>query len=170
MSPAIRTYFLSLYNFVPSCSVCNEKLKRDQIIGGIDKDRLIKLSPTSDSYNFDGNQYLTIIPNSGSLLFNTRYNPDDYRLEFQSIDADYHHVVDTFRLEERYNYHKFFALRLYDRYIDYPPAVIEMFEEVFEKKKSKKDIEEDIFGDDFSKTHNRCFDKLRRDMKKLSGR
>lgn len=40
---------LSFYNFVPSCSVCNEKLKGADMIGETDKSKLLALSPTSVS-------------------------------------------------------------------------------------------------------------------------
>ena len=44
---------LSFYNFVPSCSVCNEKLKGADRIGETDKQKLIQLSPTSEQYRFE---------------------------------------------------------------------------------------------------------------------
>ena len=46
---------LSFKNFVPSCSVCNEKLKRDDMLGNLNRDDLLRLSPTSDLYDFDEN-------------------------------------------------------------------------------------------------------------------
>lgn len=161
---------LSLYNFVPSCSVCNEKLKGADRIGALDRSRLLKLSPTSSHYDLDSNLFVSIIPKTGVSLSDTQSHPEDYRLEFLPSNNDYQEVVDEFCLEERYNYHKPLALRYFDRYKDYSPAVIKMFAKVLNGAKTELEIEEDIFGDKFSKNNNRCFEKLKQDIRKQSGR
>lgn len=160
---------LSLYNFVPSCSVCNEKLKRMVILGDQDKAKLLKLSPTSDKYDFDDSVQIAIIPKTGSTMLKTHLHPQNFRLEFLHPGV-YQESVDTFALEERYNYHKCEALRLYDKYQDYSPAKIMMLEFMFLFSKTRDDIMDDIFGVRYSGKHSRCFDKLTRDITKQCGR
>lgn len=160
---------LSLYNFVPSCPVCNEKLKRSSRLGGLDKRKLLKLSPTSVAYNFDNTTNIAIIPKAGVSMLKTLSHPSDFHLEFLHPGV-YQESVETFALEERYNYHKCAALRLYDLYQDYSPAKIRMLEIMFLFSKSKDDIMDDIFGVKFSDKHSRCFDKMKRDITKQCGR
>lgn len=160
---------LSLYNFVPSCSVCNEKLKRSSRLGGLDKRKLLKLSPTSNAYDFDNTSNIAIIPKTGASMLKTFSHPSDFHLEFLHPGV-YQESVETFALEERYNYHKCEALRLYDQYQDYSPAKILMLEIMFLFSKSKDDIMDDIFGVNFSDKHSRCFDKMKRDITKQCGR
>lgn len=161
---------LSLYNFVPSCPTCNEKLKGADRIGGLDKGLLLRLSPTSGKYQFDDEIQIIIVPNTGTSLYKTMRTPGKYRLDFSPLSSDYQKIVDEFNLEERYNYHKEEALRLYDLYQDYTPAKIKMLQEQFGNAKTIEDIEDDIFGVNFATQYGRCFDKLKRDIKKLSGR
>lgn len=160
---------LSLYNFVPSCSVCNEKLKRSSRLGGLDKGKLLKLSPTSDAYDFDNTSSIAIIPKDGISMLKTLSHPSDFHLEFLHPGV-YQESVKTFALEDRYNYHKSEALRLCDLYQDYSPAKIRMLEIMFLFSKSEDDIMDDIFGVKFSDKQSRCFDKMKRDITKQCGR
>lgn len=161
---------LSLYNFVPSCSVCNEKLKGADRVGQLDRTQLLKLSPTSEQYNFDTEMNINIIPTTGASMFKTLQNKDAFRLEFLPVNSDYQQIVGEFQLEPRYNYHKAIALRDYDRYQDYSPAVIKMFSTVLKDAKTLTEIEDDIFGVSFDENEHRCFCKLKRDIKKQAGR
>lgn len=160
---------LSLYNFVPSCPVCNEKLKRSSRLGGLDKAKLLMLSPTSDAYDFDNTSNIAIIPKDGASMLKTLSHPSDFHLEFLHSGV-YQESVEKFALDERYNYHKCEALRLYDLYQDYSPAKIRMLEIMFLFSKSKDDIMDDIFGVKFSDKQSRCFDKMKRDITRQCGR
>lgn len=160
---------LSLYNFVPSCSVCNEKLKRSATIG--DKKNsaeLIELSPTSDGYDFDKNVSFGVTPKRVST-FGFLKNQKKYKIEITCHDSVFEKSVALFRLKQRYNYHKVFALRLLDLKERYSTGSIKMISNLMEGKASRgsyseQQIYEDIFGEEYSKVGHRCFDKLRRDV------
>lgn len=163
---------LSIYNFVPCCSVCNEKLKRTITIGDkTNKNELIKLSPTSGGYNFDGNVTFFVIPRVAST-FGFLKNQNKYKIDIICQDAAFEKTVDLFRLKQRYNHHKVFALRLLDLKERYSTGSIKMISNLLQNKKqfpnryTEQQIYEDIFGEEYSKVGHRCFDKLRRDILK----
>ena len=161
---------LSLYNFVPSCPVCNEKLKNSETIGDkTDKNELIKLSPTSDEYDFDGNVTFNVTPRRVSTYGFVK-NMKKYSIDITCHDSTFKKSVDLFRLKQRYNYHKIFALRLLDLKERYSVGSISMISNLLRGMADKPDryteqqIYEDIFGEEYSRVGHRCFDKLRRDI------
>ncbi len=163
---------LSLYNFVPSCPVCNEKLKHSKTIGDkTDKNELIKLSPTSDNYDFDGNVTFGVTPQRASTYGFVKHMKK-YSIDITCHDTAFKKSVGLFRLRQRYNYHKIFALRLLDLKERYSVGSISMISNLLRGMAAKPDryteqqIYEDIFGEEYSKVGNRCFDKLRRDVLK----
>ena len=161
---------LSLYNFVPSCPTCNQKLKRSATIGSkIDKKELIKLSPTSDKYDFDKNVLFYITPKRMST-FGFLRNLEDYRIDMKCHDKSFEKSIGLFRLKQRYNYHKVFALRLLDLKERYSPGSIKMISNLLQgscsEKYTEEQIREDIFGEEYSKVGHRAFDKLRKDILK----
>ncbi|WP_434503744.1 hypothetical protein [Prevotella sp.] len=159
---------LSLYNFVPSCSVCNEKLKHSDRVGGLDKNKLLRFSPTSDHYKFDNEISIVVTPNPSISTLRAQMHDKDFKIEFlpNGSDRDYLAIVNEFRLEERYNYHKKLALKRYDLYHDYSDATITAIKTTLGDIKTEEDIKEDIFGERFINDNNRCFGKLIRDIKK----
>lgn len=161
---------LSLYNFVPSCQVCNEKLKHTATIGDKhDKNELIKLSPTSDSYNFDGSVTFRVTPKQATT-FGFVKNQKRYTVEVVCHDPAFEKSVELFRLKQRYNYHKVFALRLLDLKERYSAGNIRMISNLMRtstgtpERYTEQQIREDIFGEEYSKVGHRCFDKLRKDV------
>lgn len=163
---------LSLYNFVPCCSVCNEKLKGTTTIGEkTNKNELIKLSPTSVDYDFDGNVTFSVIPRKAST-FGFLKNQNKYKIDITCKDATFEKTIDLFRLKQRYNHHKVFALRLLDLKERYSTGSIKMISNLLQNKQqhpnryTEQQIYEDIFGEEYSKVGHRCFDKLRRDILK----
>ena len=81
---------LSLYNFVPSCQICNQKLKGTRVLGtgGVPKE---KLSPSSPQFDGEKKTGFHILPkasvNAGRLR--PTLNPQDYDLKLDAIDPDY---------------------------------------------------------------------------------
>ena len=68
----------------------------------------------------------------------------------------------SFRLEERYEYHKGETLRLLDLKRKFPMSNIRQIARLMHK--TADEVKEDIFGIHFSKNNHRCFDKMRRDI------
>ena len=159
---------LSLMNFVPCCSVCNEKLKGSDVLGGekeSDWGRVLKkVSPTSGLYDFDNTSKLKLLDNGHGWL-KAQNHPDDYSLEFTSSDSDYQtEIIGEFHLEERYSYHKSEALRWHDLINDYPASKIHEMAVALKGYKTEEELRNDIFQTEYFKNNVRCFDKLRRDI------
>lgn len=159
---------LSLFNFVPSCQVCNEKLKRKRTLGN-DETQRSKLSPTSDHYDFDNQVTIVLRRRDGGVpKLNCLQHASEYRLTYECKDKDYEKSVGLFRLIERYNYHKVEALRLQDLLSDYS-GYITMLHQLFDgnglgKVYTEDKIREDLFGENFNMSFHRCFGKLHEDI------
>lgn len=158
---------LSLMNFVPSCQVCNSRLKKTRILGkdGIPEG---KLSPTSPLYDFDNGVTIRILPKTGQIKINPTQHREDYNLVFDISDNDYEYFVNLFKLEERYSYHKIEALRWVELKQKYTDARITMMSNALSGNPdfTVDKIREDIFGSDFTNNEHRCFSKMKRDILK----
>ena len=154
----------SLFNLVPSCPICNERMKRDKAMAKSQR-LLKKFSPTSGAFHFDSNISLELMPVGGAVKRPFLKNRDTYELDFDChLDKSYQKYIKLFRLKERYNYHKAEALRLKDLKMRYPSTNVSniagMLGLTFDV------VNEDIFGLRFAKEEHRCFEKLKRDMLK----
>ena len=139
---------LSLFNFVPSCSHCNQDLKGTKLIGGT-IETAKRLSPTTNGYDFYHKVKFVVTPkpNAHSLEVDKKY-VDDYEVDFVFKNNIYSYVVDIFNLKERYNQNqaKGVAIDVMDTIRRNPPAHIqaladlehvsydEKFEEIFKMK------------------------------------
>jgi len=150
---------LSLFNFVPSCQVCNSRIKLDNTIGTT-KRQHDKFNPASDKYDFDKNVKICLRMNTPSVSFS---NPSDYYIHF-SCHSSYDKVVGFFHLEERYEFHKVEAIRLKRLKSLYPKSAIRKIANLLHK--SEYEVYEDLFHNKYLADNGRCFEKLTRDMLK----
>ena len=150
---------LSLHNFVPSCPVCNERLKRKNPLSD-SLDGLKLVAPCSE--DFDTNKQIHFKVNQEKVCTSGfMRHKDCYRMKINAHGV-YASYAKLFRLEERYEYHKGEALRLLDLKRKYPMSNIRQIARLMHK--TADEVKEDIFGLHFSKDNHRCFDKLKRDM------
>lgn len=167
---------LSLFNFVPSCQMCNGSRIKGKKVLYRDARLRKKLSPTNDSYDFEGNVKIMVVNKNGNcstMGFEKRL--DDFELIFDCHkDPDYYEEVKAFHLTERYNYHKCEALRLLDlkeRYTD--SRIVEIARMILQSPNAKSTIhgmkyitqlKHDIFAVEFGRKYHRSFGKLREDI------
>lgn len=154
---------LSLFNLVPSCQVCNSRIKHQK---GLSKDKqlLKKFSPTSSGFSFDENVVIELYPKEERIK-PYMSNREAYQIHFNcQKDEDYREYVEKLHLQERYEYHKVEALRLKDLQEKYPPANIEYISNLLGIP--REEVKEDLFGEKFAVREHRCFKKLRRDILK----
>lgn len=159
---------LSLFNFVPSCQICNQNLKGTKVLGkrGVPKE---KLSPTSPLFDFDNKVEFHVIPKPGVKPGRLRptLHPQDYDLQLDAIDPDYEDFIQLFKLQERYQFHKKVALHWQEMKSKYSDARILMMEASLKHRSfSFKRIKSDIFQSDLYKKGYMSFKKLRDDMLK----
>lgn len=154
---------LALYNFVPSCSVCNSRIKHQKGLAS-SKKLMKKYCPTSTGFDFDGKVDIVLDPKDGAATPYMEHR-DDYNIVFDcSKDKDYEKYVNKFLLTERYNCHKVEALRLKDLQLYYPDSHILGICGIVSK--TFGEVKEDLFGLRFTKDEHRLFKKLRKDMLK----
>ena len=152
----------SLFNLVPSCPICNERMKRDKALAKSQR-MLKKFSPSSGAFHFDKSVNMVLMPIDGSIKRPFMKNRDAYELDFDChTDKSYQKYVKMFRLKERYNYHKVEALRLKDLKMKYPATNVSSIASLLGL--TFNEVNEDIFGLRFVKEEHRCFEKLKRDM------
>lgn len=162
---------LSLFNFVPSCQVCNEKLKKD-LEFATTKDEWLKISPTYTGSRFDDEVPIKMVPETTcSTFFELASNKGKYHLEFETNGVKvYDEYISILKLRDRYNYHKDLALHILDlkeRYTEEKRQEISRilsakFDPNDEKLYSDEQINKDILEEEFNA--DRCFSKLRKDM------
>jgi 5-methylcytosine-specific restriction endonuclease McrA len=144
---------LSLYNFVPSCYVCNSKLKKDQDIGDV--------APTSETFDFDQKvAFKTFLANT-NLQVNTQ---DDFDLFLKEDFTDeYQKYINVFELDGRYAYHKYKVLELINKRKAYPDSRIKELAGLTQK--TEEEVRQDIFGEYFPDAmHKRPLSKLIKDI------
>lgn len=169
---------LSLFNFVPSCQMCNgSRIKGQKQIYSNARLRK-KLSPSNFNYDFEEKVTIEVINKNGNcstIGFEKRMW--EYELRFNTYrDPDYDEEIKAFYLTERYNYHKCEALRLLDlkeRYTD--AKILELARLIAGGSNTKASphgmkyitqLKHDIFAMEFNHIHHRCFGKLHDDILK----
>lgn len=169
---------LSLFNFVPSCQMCNGSRIKGQRELYSDARIRKKLSPTNEDYDFEGKVRIEVVNKKGecsTIGFERRMA--DYEIRFNThLDPDYAEEVKEFYLEERYNYHKCEALRLLDLMERYTDAhIMELARMILQSPKTKvsahgtryiTQLKQDIFASNYNHRFHRCFGKLYDDIMK----
>lgn len=167
---------LSLFNFVPSCQVCNgQRIKGSRLLYPDARLRK-KLSPTNLNYDFEGKVKIEVKNKKwecSTIGFEKRM--DDYEIKFDThLDPDYNEEVKAFHLKERYEYHKCEALRMLDLKERYSDArILEMARMIAGGSKVKMTLlgagylallKEDVFAKEFRKKFHRSFGKMYDDV------
>ena len=142
---------LSLFNFVPSCPVCNERIKREDL-PYVNLNELKYLSPSS--FAFDLHKRIKVklghskSPRKDFIYFVAKHPYDRY--------------VDFFHLQERYDYHKIEALRLEKLKKNYSRSQIAQIAKCLHR--AEKEVKEDIFNQRYMQNSHRCFAKFTIDI------
>lgn len=157
---------LSLFNFVPSCSVCNEKLKgAEELTADGSREGLLVSSPTSPYYEFDEEVTIKVIPHVGANWLRAQEHEQDFHVELLTDNSNYQNLIEVFRLEERYNYHKCEALRLQDKLLEYPDDKLCMMSSALGGGTyTPQKIREDLLEIEFAEKKHRCFSKMKCDI------
>jgi len=158
----------SLFNLIPCCPVCNQRLKRNKVLG-CNAQESISLSPSSKYYAFDDYSHFAVLPIHIGKGLRFVDNADNYKVEIIPKLDVCKKEINMFQLNDRYDFHKIRALRLLDLIKDYPPAHIKMIHNVLIKSgafHSEQKITEDIFGNQHAQNYKRAFAKLILDVMK----
>ena len=161
---------LSLYNLIPSCYVCNSKVKGIREIDA--------LSPSSSKFDFDKKvTFKTFMRNETLLIKDSK----DFELllkeDFTNV---YRKYIDVFELNGRYAYHKYKVLEMIQKRKAYPDSRIKELAQLTQK--TQEEVKQDLFGAylfgaylfgaylfDADVLHKRPLSKLTRDIAKELG-
>lgn len=149
---------LSLFNFVPSCQICNSRIKKSLILGD-NKDERTKFNPASSTYSFDTDVKIRL--RMWRLPCTAFRKMNDYYIYFRCRNG-YDKPVEFFHLQDRYEFHKKEAIRLLKLKNNYPQSAIQRIAQLLGKATSE--VREDLFHKKFLSDNNRCFSKLTRDI------
>ncbi len=145
---------LSLYNLIPSCYTCNSKVK------GINE--IDNLSPSSSKFDFDDKVKFRTFVSSQNLQV---VKEKDFSLLLKEyFSLDYKEYIDSFMLNERYEYHKYKVIEMINKRKEYPDSRIK--ELAILTRKTEEDVKQDLFGQYFFKEglHKRPLSKLIKDI------
>ena len=152
---------LSLYNLIPSCYVCNSKLKKEK--------ELDVFAPNSKSFDFNQKVKfkLFLSPHCKNLNIKSK---DDIEIPLKERYSDkYEKYIEVFKLNERYQAHKDIVFEMIEKAELYPESRLKELQDLtgIDYQQIKKDIFNLIDDDiDLSKEP---FSKLKRDMAKELG-
>ena len=132
---------LSLYNLIPSCYICNSKLKRSETLWDINGD-IEKVSPSSNKFKFDEKVKFKSFLSGNVLNINSKKDFDIFLKEEGSNDYDKY--IDILRLDERYAYHKRHVLEMIKKREIYPDSRIEELAQL--TKQTTEKVKQDLFG------------------------
>lgn len=156
---------LSLYNFVPSCVTCNSPaIKGTKTIGDTEEE-ILKLSPTADSYDFEGKVKFEVkMVTPGVADLKATSHADDYDVEFVVGEATYQKTIDLFELKQRYNHGivKSELLKWRDRRRYYSDNKVREIANL--KMVSFDEMFEDIFELELRRREHYPMEKARRDI------
>ena len=147
---------LSLYNLIPSCYVCNSKLKKEK--------KLDVFAPNAKSFDFDQKVKFKLYLTDSCKDLNIKAKDNiDIQLKEQYSNK-YEDYIKVFRLNERYKAHKDIVLEMIKNAELYPESRLKELQDLtgIPYQEIKKDIFK-LIGDevDLSKEP---FSKLKRDM------
>lgn len=165
-------FSLCLYNFVPSCQVCNSRIKlKNEYYDGKTAEEIEKLFPTSKEYNY-----------TDSLRFHIRHikedprfdpsdpkyvkNKDDFDIELETIgDNIYLDEADAFKIIPRYRKHIVEFLTYIDKARKYPKSYFLLLAGQKSQKEADS-LQEAIFNHRLRNDEKQIFQKIYNDIDK----
>lgn len=145
---------LSLYNLVPSCYVCNSKVKDSKI-------PFDNFSPTNKNFDFDEKvKFKSFLLN---LNLQIEKEQDFYIKLIENYSNKFDQYIESLNLNNRYDYHKYKVLEMIQKRKEYPDSRIKEISDL--TNKTQGEIKQDLFGIYISESlHKRPLSKLIKDI------
>lgn len=151
---------LSIFNFIPSCYSCNSKFKKSLQFINVSTESY--RSPTSENFQFNE-----------EVKFKIMYAEDIKNLEITSLNdfklyldtnKSYQDYTNTFKLNERYVFHKNIVLEIITKKKEYSDSNIDEMVRIIGK--SAEEIKKDLYGKEIfdGELQEKPFTKLKRDI------
>lgn len=158
----------SLYNFVPSCYVCNSKFKKTHLFSKNIKE-LYRYSPTYENYKSSGEIKFSLIQKKIVNIFdfskfrNLKFL-NNFEINVEPVESN-NSIISILHLRQRYFIHKEEAVRIAYLKEKYSDATIAEIARILSSKNirtSSAKIKNDIFHS--PKYNNESLSKLRQDI------
>jgi len=145
---------LSIYNLIPSCYICNSKVKGTSAIKAP--------SPTSKKFDFDEKvKFKTFVKNENLQI----KDDNDFRLLLkEDFSEKYTSYIDTLELNGRYEYYKYKVIEFINKRKLYPDSRIKELADLTHQTQEK--VKQDLFGEFLNDKdlHKRPLSKLIKDI------
>jgi hypothetical protein len=153
---------LSIFNLIPSCSVCNSKIKGSIPFYG-DKE-LEHTNPYLKSFQFDEKVKFKLFLNKTCKDLNIKSKEDITVPLKERYSNEYKKYIEVFKLNERYQAHKDIVFEMIQNAELYPESRLKELQDL--TGIPYQEIKKDIFTliDDEVDLSKEPFSKLRRDM------
>lgn len=115
-------FSLSLYNFVPSCQICNSRLKITKVKGII--------HPYTNQIDYSDFKFSLMIKENADISLFFGNNAEGLKIKIIHKE-DYKNHIDTFQLENLYNVHKNIAVEVLLKKQTYNESYSELMEQIF---------------------------------------
>lgn len=126
---------LSLYNLVPSCYVCNSKVKDSKIL-------FDDFSPTNKQFDFNEKvKFKSFITNCNLQI---EKENDFYIKLIENFSNKFDEYIESLNLNNRYEYHKYKVLEMIEKRKKYPDSRIEELAKL--TNQSTEEVKQDLFG------------------------
>jgi len=150
---------LSIFNLVPSCYICNSKLKGSKPIGDV--------SPSSEKFDFHEKvKFKTYFStNNDKLLIEKQDDVEIYLKEYASVST-YKDYIEVFRLNERYRFHRYRVIEMIDKRKRYPDSRIQELANL--TGQTPMQVKKDLFGEYLFENDTKDQDLSKRPLAKLT--
>jgi|GEM_PF-738747 len=150
---------LSIFNLVPSCYICNSKLKGSKPIGDV--------SPSSKNFDFHEKvKFKTYFStNNDKLLIEKQDDVEVYLKEYAS-EPKYKDYIEVFRLNERYRFHRYRVIEMIDKRKRYPDSRIQELANL--TGQTPMQVKKDLFGEYLFENDPKDQDLSKRPLAKLT--
>lgn len=165
-------FALCLYNLVPSCQICNSRIKStEEYYKGCSADEIVKLMPTSERYCYYDSLKFRIVPTKplfdDDIPFDEFKNKKNcFRIELEHCDEDsilYEKESEGFDIINRYDYHKREFLAHIDKARKYPPSYFLLLAQI-KSPVDSSDLQEAIFDTKLRNDEKMIFQKIYNDI------
>ncbi|MHA4987315.1 hypothetical protein [Cetobacterium somerae] len=129
---------LSLYNFIPSCQICNSRMKLDEPTIDLSNFENIVINPLIESFDDYGVKFKLENKSTAKLLDTKKKSLEEFKviIENKSDDQKIQNTIDMFKLDKIYeNNHSDYIIDMFESIRNRPDSYLSSIVEIFMDKK-----------------------------------
>lgn len=129
---------LSLYNFIPSCQICNSRMKLDKPTIDLSNFENIVINPLIESFDDYGVKFKLENKSTAKLLDTKKKSLEEFKviIENKSDNQKIQNTIDMFKLDKIYeNNHSDYIIDMFESIRNRPDSYLSSIVEIFMDKK-----------------------------------